>query len=293
MTAVLIAQHEAGTPEWHETRTRGIGGSEIAAVVGLSPYESAFSLWHKKKGNIPSEQAGAHLAWGNRLEPVIRDHFASLHPEFCDYIGGGTFRHADRQWQLANPDGLLHLADGCDGHAAPIALLEIKTSRFGDGFTNDEIPVHYVCQVQHYLDVLGLDLAFVAVLIGGNEYREYRIHADPEDQATLREAGARFWESLQNDDEPPIDCSFATYEAVRELHPEIDGSDVDLDEMLHRDYLASKRAADEWAGLHRQAKAQVLDAMGRARRALVNGTPVLRRQPNRNGVALYPIKESK
>jgi putative phage-type endonuclease len=291
MTAVLIAQHEAGTPEWRATRTRGIGGSEIAAVVGLSPYESAFSLWHKKKGNIPSEQTGEHLGWGNRLEPVVADHFASRHQELWVMDAGGTYAHEDRPWQLANPDRLIFPPRDVTVSTPPLALLEVKTSRFGDGFTDTEIPVHYACQVQHYLDVLGLDLAYVAVLIGGNEYREYRITADADDQAVLREAGARFWESLQNDDEPPIDASFATYEAVRELHPQIDGSDMEIDPALFGEYQFLRQAADSYAADLRAAKSRVLAAMGNARRALVNGTPTLRRQPGRGGaITLREIK---
>lgn len=295
MTAVLISQADAGSPEWHEARANGIGGSEIAAVVGLSPWESAYSLWLKKKGLIPSEQTGAHLAWGNRLEPVIREHFTSLHPELCDYVDGGTFAHPNLPWQIANPDGLLH-GEGCAGPTPPTALLEVKTSRFGDGFGpsgSDEIPIQYRCQVQWYLDVLDLPTAYVAVLIGGNEYREYRIEADREDQAALREAGAAFWASLATDHEPPVDCSFATYEAIRARHPEIDGEDVEINPALYGSYVLTKADAESAADAHRQVKSELLKAIGTARRALVGGTPVLRRQPGRGGsVSLYPIKEN-
>lgn len=291
MSAVLLGVEEPGSPEWHDLRTRGIGGSEIAAVVGLSPYESAFSLWHKKRGNISAESVGEHLGWGNRLEPIIADHFAERHPEL-NVANAGTYVHGSRGWQLANVDRLLH-RDG-DGI---VSLLEVKTSRFGDGFGptgTDQIPLHYRCQVMHYLDVMELPYAWVAVLIGGNEYREYVVDYDPDDALALREAGAAFWESLQVGDEPPIDASFETYEAVRELHPDIDPDlDVPVDPALYGRYMATKQDADSATAAHRQAKSELLTAMGNARRALVHETPVLRRQPGRNGsVSLYPVKES-
>ena len=89
------------------------------------------------------------------------------------------------------------------------------------------------------------DDAWVAVLIGGNDYREYRIPFDEADAASLREAGAAFWESLQADDEPPIDASWATYEAVRDLHPEINDEDVEIDPQLWVDYAQTKHVAEQ------------------------------------------------
>lgn len=293
MTAKLITRAEPGTDEWHAARSLGIGGSEIAAVVGLSPYESPFSLWHKKKGNLPGQTTSAAMSWGNILEPVIRDHFTSLHPEFVVTIAG-TFA---KDWQVANLDGLLHSNEGPFPGNEPCSLLEIKTSRYGDGFGphgSDQIPLHYRCQIQHYLDVMDLPYAWCAVLIGGSDYREYVIDADPADQAALRDAGAAFWASLQTDDEPPIDASHETYEAVRALHPDIEpDAAVEVDRVLYETYhsaCADLEAMKEWK---RQRQSELLAAIGNARLATVDGTPVLRRQPGRNGaVSLYPVKES-
>lgn len=293
MIAVLLGTFEHDTPEWHAARAGGIGASEIASVVGLSPYVSAFHLWHMKKGNLPGQSKSDAMDWGHRLEPVVRDWFAERHPEFKVFETPGTYAHSERAWQRCNPDGLLH-PDVMS--SKPCALYEGKTSRFGDGFGpsgSDQIPLSYRCQVQHSLDIFDLPRAYVAVLIGGNEPREYVIEADAEDQATLRDAGARFWQSLQDDNEPPIDASFSTYEAVRKLHPEIDGEDVEIDADLWAAFHLSRAKAETSASEHQQIKSLVLDAMGEAKRALLDGRPVLRRQPGRNGsVSLYPVKES-
>jgi putative phage-type endonuclease len=291
LSAVLLGTFEHDTPEWHAARAGGIGASEIASVVGLSPYVSAFHLWHKKKGNLPDDRK-SYFAWGHKLEPIVRDWFAEQHPELYVATASGTWASTERPWQRCNPDGLIY--DGSPEDR--VALYEGKTSRYGDGFGpsgSDIIPLAYRCQVQHSLDIFDLPRAYVAVLIGGNEPREYVIEADPVDQAALREAGARFWQSLQDNDEPPIDASFSTYEAVRKLHPEIDGEDIDLDPDLYAAYLDSKQFADETAETHQQIKSRLLAEIGEARRALVDGRPVLRRQPGRNGsVSLYPVKES-
>lgn len=292
MSAVLLGTPEVHSPAWHELRAGGIGASEIAAVAGLSPYQSPFHLWHVKKGNLPGPALSNAMDWGNRLEPVVTAWFQERHPEWYVIPQPGSFAHRERAWQRCNPDALI------DYSYTPMpSLLQVKTSRYGDGFGpsgSDHIPLHYRCQVQWEMDVFGFDDCWLAVLIGGNDPREYRIEADPEGQATLRAVAERFWASLQTDDEPPIDASDSTHEAVRKLHPDIDpDADADVDSALYRRYLLTKQDADSAAAAHKQAKSEVLAAIGNARRALVDGNPVLRRQKAKgNNVALYPIKEA-
>lgn len=295
MNAVLLGEFEANTAEWHELRARGVGASEVAAVVGLSPFESQFSLWHRKKGNLPGpDPANPLFYWGHALEPLIATRYASHHEEVW-VMDCGTYRHPERDWQLANPDRLLFPTNGVTAKTPPLGVLEIKTTRYGDNWGphgSTEIPLHVRCQVMQQMDVMGVPFADVAVLIGGNDYREYRIEFDKTDAAALRDAGAEFWTSLQTDDEPPIDASWETYEAVRDLHPDIDPDlDVDLDPDLWDRFNFTKQMADSYADEHRHVKSALLHAMGNARRALTDGTPVLRRQPGRNGaVSLYPIR---
>lgn len=289
MSVVLISEAAPGTPEWHEVRANGIGASEIAAVVGLSPWESPFSLWHRKKGNLPPQPQSDLFYWGHALEPLVAQRFAELHPEYAVETCG-TFANVERPWQFANLDRVL-----IPVKSGPFAVLEIKTTRYGDGWGpagSDDIPLHVRCQVIHQMDVFGYGYAWVAVLIGGSDYREYRIEYDEAEAAILRDAGEAFWLSIQSDDEPPIDVTDSTYQAIRALHPDIDDADVELDPSLYIEYATSKAAADATADDHRKVKSEVLHVMGNARRALVDGSPVLRRQPTRNGaVALYPVKE--
>ena len=74
------------------------------------------------------------------------------------------------------------------------------------------------------------------------------------------------------------------------LDPE---ADAELDPALYGRYVLTKNDADSATAAHRQAKSELLAVIGNARRALVDGVPVLRRQPGRgNSVSLYPIKEA-
>ena len=287
MKAIELGHHEPNTPEWDNLRSQGLGGSEIAAVVGLSPWQSRFSLWHLKRGNIGKQNVNAGMHWGTLLEPVICDHFASKR-DMLDVQEAGTYRHHEREWQLANVDRLLW-----DDEHGYVGILEVKTASAFDahewGRGPEDIPPYYRCQVLWYLDALELPVAHLAVLIGGSDYREYEIGYSPDEARWLREQGAAFWQSVIDGEMPDLDGSDATYQAVRELHPDINGDTVEIDPDLHEWFQASKKAAEQAASEHVAAKATLLDAMGDARYAEVDGARVYRRQPSRGGVALYSV----
>jgi hypothetical protein len=80
--AKLLGVFENGSPEWHEARLSGIGGSEIGTIMGLNPWESAFTLWHKRAGLIETEQlTSMAVRLGNKLETPVLEIFAEEHPE--------------------------------------------------------------------------------------------------------------------------------------------------------------------------------------------------------------------
>lgn len=286
MSAVLLGQAEVHSPEWHALRAGGIGGSEIAAVVGLSKWTSAYALWHRKRGQLPEQSLNDAMDWGNRLEPVITQWFREQHPDWVVVATPGTYAHEDRDWQRCNPDGLVwYSRDAWEADAAADALLQVKTARYPDGWGKESVPIEYACQEQHELDIFGAQTAHMAVLFGGNEPREYVIEADATDQATLRTAAGKFWESIQSDERPPLDCSDHTYQAVRELNPNIDRDlGIDLPAELWREYLDAKSAINEGEDALTLVKSKVLDLMGHARLARVGGIDVLRRQAASNKV---------
>lgn len=276
MTAVIeptvVGFFEPGTPEWHAARAAGIGGSEIASVLGLSPYESRFSLWHRKKGLIGPVEESEQMYWGKVDEPGIAARFAELHPEFT-VIPSPTYAAAGRSWQVANPDRLLY-GDG------PMELLEVKTSRDDDCWGEpgtDQIPVWYRCQCLWYLDVLGARRCHVAVRIAGCEYREYVVDYNADEAALLRDAGARFMHDLDHDVRPDIDGHSATYQTVRVLPEGLDDVDVEVDPLLVRRFHDAQDAYWEADDELTACKASLLDLIGTGRRAVLAGDRVATR----------------
>ncbi len=286
MTAVHVGTFTPGSPEWHAARTHGVGGSEASSVVGLSPWVSAFSLWQRKAGAIGPQQVTPAMEWGHRLESAVLKAFAERAEG--DFIQGvGTYAHRDRPWQLANPDALL------DSEPVDAKTADAHTAHEWGPDGSDVVPPHYRCQLIQYGDVLGTHAGWIACLIGGNDFRVYHLKWEESEAAWLREKVGTFWQTVLDGKAPPLDGSDSTYQAVREMHPEIDGSDIDLSPRLFARYEATRSALDGAKERHQQAKTEVLQEMGEARRAYVDGIPVLRRQPHgRGGVALYPIPQT-
>lgn len=279
MTAgVLVGWFKPGSPEWHQARANGIGGSEIAAVVGLSPYESAFSLWHRKAGNVGPAEENPQMYWGTLLEPVIRAEFQKRHPEWLVETAP-TFHAPGRPWHIVNPDGLTHLPDGT------VELFEAKTSRDGEGFGEegtDEVPVHYRCQTLWYEDALQVRRCHLAVLIAGSEYREYVIEYDEADALHLRTAGEAFMHSLRTGVVPRIDGHEATFKAVKAIPEGLDEVDVDVEPALRDRYFEAIKAAKAADWEKREAAGLLLDVIGTGRRARCLGDTVATRTV-RNG----------
>lgn len=177
-----------GTDGWLKFRNRGVGGSDVAAIMGISKWRTPIEVWLEKTGRGQqrdiSDNPSVH--WGTVLESVVADEFARLHPEFEVIVVDGTLVSKARPWAHANLDRALRDRDGNCG------VLEIKTARY-DKDWKDGVPDYYLTQVTHYLSVTGWAFAYVAVLIGGSDYREYRIGRDEGDIRMVDAAVDDFW----------------------------------------------------------------------------------------------------
>lgn len=280
-TAAFLGWYEPGSPEWYAARRGRLGGSEIAAVLGLSPWQSRFSLWHLKAGNVAPEPDNREMEWGRDLEALLAARFARQH-----HMDGWKLRrcalHVNlvRPYQVAQPDRVILLG------GRRYAALEIKTARYADEWGpegSDDIPVYYRCQAMWQMDCFGFARCHFAVLITGTDYREYLVDYDPDEAQLMRQAAVEFLDSIEAGTPPSIDEHAATYRAVRELHPDIDDVEIEVSDDLagwYRDALYEAHAAE---AAKRLATSRLLDVMGRARLAVCNGERIAVRVPSKGG----------
>lgn len=272
-----------GSDEWHKVRATGIGGSDVGTIVGCNPWQSAYYLaavrLGKIDGTIPQNEA---MEWGNRLEPVVLDKFADEHPELTLHREVGTWQHVEREWQHANPDAIAEHADGS------FSIVEVKTARYEDDW-KDGVPAYYRTQVQWYLQTFGFKQAYVVALFSGSRYREFELLADEFEQDTNL-AAVEEWRNIVEAGQLPdfSEPMLSTYNATREIHPEIDpGAEVDLGDLGMYYALAVQDFAQAESHLN-EMKARVSDALGTAKRGVVNGETIVTRQ-SRNGGTPYLV----
>ena len=180
--------------QWLIERRNGIGGSDAAAICGLSKWTTRLDVYEDKLGLREDAQNEA-MEWGNLLEPVIRQKYAASRADVHMLQPYTIVRHPVNNWMFATVDGLV----GHDG------ILEVKTARTSDGWGEpgtDEVPDWYLPQIQHYLAVFQRQFCDVAVLIGGQDYRVYTLYADKDMQESLIALEAEFWDRIVRRDPP-------------------------------------------------------------------------------------------
>ena len=200
-------------------RKTGIGGSDVAAVIGISRWKTPLEVWEEKTGRAnPTEESPA-MYWGTMLEAVVADEFAKrtgFKVERCEMLRD--------EWRIANLDRVVIEPNGTK------VLLECKTANayadlaWGESqeleIVNKQamptaiIPDYYTTQVQWYLGVTGFPYAYVAVLIGGQDFRIYRIESDNELIDLLVERCRQFWFGNVIRDIPPEPITAADSEKL-------------------------------------------------------------------------------
>lgn len=235
--------------------------------MGLSPYTSPLDVWLVKTGRAdqPDISDKEAVRWGNALEAVVADRFADEHPELVVKRRNATLVSKERPWAFANLDRTVRDENG------EMGVLEIKTAgmrRAADW--EDGVPAYYMAQVVHYLAVTGWSYAWVAVLIGGQDYREFRIERDEDDVAAAVDACDVFWrEFVQADVMPAMTGIKGEGTALAALHPDpseetVGMLDGDVPELMELAGVKSDIAALEKRkrALEASLKARIGDARG-------------------------------
>ena len=211
--------------EWLALRRTGIGGSDAGAIMGVSPYKGAFSVWADKQGKLPPLEDNEAMRQGRDLEDYVARRFAEA--------SGLRVRH--EYSMLRSVEHPCMLADIDRRIIGERAGLECKTSRdiTMARYRNGEYPMEYYCQCLHYLAVTGWDCWYLAVLVYGTDLLIYKICRDEvmDDIEALIKAEEAFWDSYMVLDQPPApDALDSTAAALGSVYPHEDGTTVCADQ---------------------------------------------------------------
>lgn len=212
------------SPEWYEARRRTLGASEIAAALGLSPWQSAYSLWCEKTGRLEHREATPAMRFGQLVESTVLDMFEE-ETGLVARFRGDSWRHPDVPWATASPDALALESPVDPDVEASLGIVEAKTDF--SLWDEDSVPDQYQLQVAWQMWVLGLDRAWIPLLAtGSRKFRVYELQRDEHLISVVRNAAEDFWQYVRDDVEPPVDAHEATSRALAQVHSDPDGDAV-------------------------------------------------------------------
>jgi putative phage-type endonuclease len=220
-------------------RRAGIGGSDAPAVCGVDQYRQPLDVYLEKTGESDPEDLSdkESVQWGNLMEDLVarewarrsglsvrRSNMTMVHPDFNFMLG-----HIDRK--------IVGRREG----------LEIKTrgvfaaSDYGRDGT-DEVRDSDLVQCAHYMSVTGWDAWNMAVLVGGQELRTFRIPRNENMIESILEAEFLFWDRVKRLVPPDLEFTHrSTERLLGKLYPGTNGQRV----MLPIDALALKAELDD------------------------------------------------
>jgi putative phage-type endonuclease len=219
VSTVTQQENEA---EWRYVRNKGIGGSDVGAICGVSPFSSARQIYFSKTGQFeeatqPGAAARERMHFGHLLEPIVADEYARQ--ELTAEKGregwyltnlDATVCHKDHPWRRANVDRLIMDADG-----NIVGILECKTtSEYGnEEWESGEILLSYIYQINWYMHILDIKWGAFACLVGGNKFYTYEVYRNDELLGTeiIPKAEAFWFENVLGLKEPELQANDTTF----------------------------------------------------------------------------------
>ena len=215
--------------EWVKSRAKGIGGSEVAAVLGLDPYRSPYSVWVEKSTGQSRNIDNAFTRAGNKLERIVVEYFEEetkfqIEKQRLDDFHQVT--HPDYEYMRGSRDRVYIKPTGIK------CILECKTTQ--TTIDKNDIPVTWYCQLQWYMGLYNVEMGAIAWLERGLRFDYLEIPFDRNFFNYLVEKVKEFWEDyVETNIEPPY-LHVHDVESKYPLHQ--DGSVIEATNELYELY---------------------------------------------------------
>ena len=241
MSKKVIAKLEnLSREEWLELRRTGIGGSDCAAALGMSKWQSQLGLWLDKMGQSKPVEESESMYWGTVMEPILLAEFSKRtgkKAESCPFM----FQSVEYPWMIADLDGIVREDDGST------SIIEIKTANaFAINDWSDGVPVQYYLQIQHYMATVDLNKTYLCVLLGGNEFQIHEIERDEDTINNIITLEHDFWQKVITKTQPEVDSQSG--DALNAMYPEANHTSLvlaDEADSLISDYISIKAIEDD------------------------------------------------
>lgn len=288
---------------WMAVRNQSVGASESAALFGVSPWADVLMLWALKTGAMEApedEEARAQnklLKWGLRLEPAIAAGYQVDSGRQLVRAAGSSYVKAVHPlipYMTATPDFFIaHAPDrGGRGLAEIKNVIIYKLSDWADG-----PPLHIQIQCQHQMAVTGYDYVVAVPLFGGHDDRPIDIERNQAFIDELEERVRWFWAFVESGEQPPMEMvSRHTASAVKALHPDDSGAEVELPEAggtWWNQLQEARENAKKTEALCVELDTRLRDAIGGATYGALSDGRRLSLRTARNGVRQLRLEKGK
>ena len=223
----LVKTESMTNAEWLQHRRKGIGGSDVAAILGFNPWRSGLSVYYSKVDGQEQEE-NLSMKVGKALEPLLREELVKWYAE----KKGETvtveevpfiLQHPENPILLANLDGLIHRAGEIRG-----AELKTSASLAGrDEWGEDTVPDMHYFQIQHYIGVTGIEAFDLAALLFNRQFVRHEIPANKEVIEILQKKVTDFWNTYIVPRVPPAPEGLDDdTEILKKLYPSEQGEPI-------------------------------------------------------------------
>lgn len=252
--------------QWLRERRKGLGGSDISAVLGLSKWATPLDVWLNKTGRAPPDanEPNEAMRWGTLLEDVVAREWAERTGNTIQRMNA-ILRHPDNPVLLGSIDraivapGSRARVNRATGHVAGAeGVLEVKTASAHaadqwEDETGPTIPVYYAAQGLWYLGISGLPWAEFAVLVGGQRMLTRRLERDDETIRYMFARATEWWQRHVVGDVMPEPVNEAD---VLKLWPRDSGRSIEADANMRHQIARLREVRGHLKAL--EAEAEVL-----------------------------------
>lgn len=215
--------------EWLEERRKGIGASDAAAILGLSPYASPLSVFYEKTSGHAIQEDTELMEWGSLLEIPISQKYARVTGrEVMKPDDFQIYKMPQDDHLFCTPDRFVKFADPPIGETQLFHVwpLQLKLSAYFN--PKEELPLHWQIQEQHEMMVIGSQGASFGILAGARRFYYADVARNDNFIDFLFEKLQEFWSHVQRDIPPKVDDHQATTEALKRMYPKDRGTAIDL-----------------------------------------------------------------
>lgn len=283
----LVNTKDISRDDWLAWRRKGIGGSDVAAICGLSRYKSAVEVYLDKLELSPPKEDNPSMKAGRMLEPTIAEWF-SEETGYRVMQQNSIFQHPEHKIMLANIDRWVI------GHNAGLEVKNTKEYCRNDWFDGQTeiIPTEYQLQANHYMAILGAERWFICVLIGGWDLQWRVIERDEKLIRNLITIEEDFWNNFVLAKQiPPF--SAQDTDTLNQMYPRSKPNlKVDISESYYdlvKNLLNAKEQKEKSEIAYEDVKNKFKGIMGESELAFWQGDPLISWKSDKNGKRSFKV----